>query len=102
MMTRPFPTLACVLALAVSATACGSGGTDTPSDTDVMTACWEHVQAEAEVTRSDIDVTETAIAKQDEGWAVKGTVTPGDGSRLQYYCQLDADLKVTDSQVTTL
>lgn len=88
----------CCLALPALFAGCSGG----PYDSDAWEACRDHVQAEAGIERvSDFDATSAEIGEQGDGWVVQGTVSPDDGPKLQFYCQLDADLSVTDSEVTT-
>lgn len=95
------PLLALSLASAVLATGCSSGD-GAPSTGEVWETCRDHIQVEAggAIPRiTDFDATSVNVSEQGSGWLVEGTASP-DGGKLQFYCQLDADLAITDSIVT--
>ena len=81
--------------------ACGGGGGGDPTEADAREACWGHIREEAEVRQIEIDVFNTASVEQKGGWAFQGTISPDKGPKLQYYCQVNTKLRVTDSEVTT-
>src|SRR5690242_11659682 len=91
-----------VLAVAgVLLTGC-SGGED-PSTSEVWETCRDHVQAEAgemNSTVTDFDASSVNVSEQGGGWRVDGTASPPDGPVVQFYCEVDRDRSVTDSQIT--
>lgn len=91
--------LAVCLASVAVVTGCSDGE---PGRSEVWETCRDHIQAAAGgaiPSVTDFDASSVAISEQGTGWVVEGSASP-DGGKMQFYCQLDADLAITDSIVT--
>lgn len=91
------------LSAAVALLASGCSGDGQPGTSQIWETCRDHIQAAAGgaiPSVTDFDAMSVNVSEQEGGWLVEGTASPDGGAKLQFYCQLDADLAITDSIVT--
>ena len=94
-------TLVALFALPLSA--CSSS--DTESDSDMVSACFEHAQADPEnldampgLADAKIKPLETAASKDGDGWVAVGKAE-GKRGIIEFGCELDSSAEVISSQV---